>query len=61
MPVFELLVSDGRIVQARGVSGPDAALSYADAHHAEFMRTGARVVRWRLPAVRRYIPRDERF
>jgi hypothetical protein len=60
MTIYELLLSDGRVVSAVGDNGRDAAMTYVDAHHVDFIRTGVRVVSWRLPALDRYVPKAER-
>jgi hypothetical protein len=60
MSVYELLLSDGRVVAVSGTSGRNAAMRYVDTNHPEIVRTGVRVVRWRQPAVSRYVPKDER-
>ena len=55
--VYELLLSDGRVVPVSGVTGRDAAMKYVDDNRDEIVRTGVRVLNWRLPAVSRYVPR----
>ncbi len=60
MSLYELLLSDGTVVAVEGDSGRQAALSYADQHHAEFVLSGARVVNWRMRAVNRYVPKADR-
>lgn len=56
--VYELLLSDGRVVPVSGETGREAALRYVDDNRDEIIRTGVRVVRWRLPAVSRYVPKS---
>jgi hypothetical protein len=60
MTIYELLLSDGRVVHAIGDNGRDAAMIFVDANHAEFVRTGVQVKSWRLPALDRYVPKAER-
>jgi hypothetical protein len=60
MTIYELLLSDGRVVSAIGDTGRDAAMRYVDANHVDFIRTGVRVVSWRMPAMDRYVPKSER-
>jgi hypothetical protein len=45
---YELRLEDGRVVQAEGKDGPDAARRYADLH-------GATVIAWRAPRIGIYV------
>lgn len=60
MTIYELLLSDGRVIPAPGDTGRDAAMRYVDRHQAEIVDTGTRVLSWRLPALDRYVPKSER-